>query len=260
MNGEVIGINTAIYTQSYGYQGVGFAMPSNVVRDVYEQLTSGDHRVARGSIGVEFSAIPNPVVLRIYGAKNGVTVTNVRPDTPAAKAGLQSEDTITAINGKSIKGGDELVNIISATRPGSKLALTFLRNGQQKEATVTVADRAKLFSERVEQGDESPEESAPVPTKLGITVKPVAPEMAERMGTPEGKGVQVSDVKSGSFGDDIGLQPGMVIMKVNKQPVNTEEDFRKITSGLKSGQDVVFLIHTGRGANGGNAFISGTLP
>ncbi|HEV8184146.1 MAG TPA: Do family serine endopeptidase, partial [Candidatus Angelobacter sp.] len=260
MNGEVIGINTAIYTQSFGYQGVGFAMPSNVVRDVYEQLRTGDHKVARGSIGVEFSAVPNPAVLRIYGAKNGVPITNVRPDSPAAKAGLQGEDTITAVNGKPIKSGDELVNLISATKPGNKLNVTFLRNGQEKQATVVVADRAKLFNDRTEQADDSPAESEPVPTKLGITVKAVTPEMAERMGTPEGKGVQVTDVKPDSFGDDIQLQAGMIILKVNKQPVNSEEDFRKATSQLKSGQDVVFLVRAGRGPNGGNTFISGTLP
>jgi serine protease Do len=260
MNAEVIGINTAIYTQSFGYQGVGFAMPSNVVRDVYEQLRTGDHKVARGSIGVEFSGVPNPVVLRIYGVKNGVPITNVRPDSPAAKAGLQGEDTITAVNGKSIKSGDELVSLISATKPGGKLNVTYVRNGQEKQATVVVADRAKLFADRTDQSDDTPEESAPGPTKVGITVKPVTPETAERMGTPEGKGVQVTDVKADSFGYDLGLQPGMVIIKVNKQPVNSEEDFRKITSQLKSGQDVVFLVRAGRGANGGNEFISGTLP
>jgi serine protease Do len=262
LNGEVIGINTAIYTQSFGYQGVGFAMPSNVVRDVYDQLTTGDHRVARGSIGVEFSAQPSPAVLRVYGVKQGVPITNVRPDSPAAKAGLQGEDTITAVNGKPVKNGDELVNIISATRPGNKINLTYIRNGQQKEATVTVADRAKLFSERTndQSSDDTPEDNQPQPTKLGITVKAVSPEMAERMGTPEGKGVQVMDVKPGSFADDLQLQPGMIILKVNKQPVNSEEDFRKATAQLKSGQDVVFLVHAGRGANGGNTFISGTLP
>jgi serine protease Do len=123
-----------------------------------------------------------------------------------------------------------------------------------------VADRAKLFNDRTEQADDAPAESEPVPTKLGITVKAVTPEMAERMGSPEGKGVQVTDVKPDSFGDDIQLQPGMIILKVNKQPVNSEEDFRKATSQLKSGQDVVFLVRAGRGANGGNTFISGTLP
>jgi serine protease Do len=263
MNGEVIGINTAIYTQSFGYQGVGFAMPSNVVRDVYEQLRTGDHKVARGSIGVEFSAVPNPAVLRIYGAKNGVPITNVRPDSPAAKAGLQGEDTITAVNGKPIKSGEELVSLISATHPGNKLNLTYLRNGQEKQTTVVVADRAKLFGDRADQSsnDDTPDDSSqPTPTKLGVTVKAVSPEMAERMGTAEGKGVQVVDVKPGSFADDLQLQPGLIILKINKQPVNSEEEFRKITSQLKSGQDVVFLVHSGRGSSGGNSFISGTLP
>ncbi|HKD82196.1 MAG TPA: Do family serine endopeptidase [Candidatus Angelobacter sp.] len=262
MNSEVIGINTAIYTQSFGYQGVGFAMPSNVVRDVYDQLTTGDHRVSRGSIGVEFSALPRPEILRVYGVKSGVTISNVRPDSPAAKAGLQGEDTITAVNGKPIKNGDELVNLISATRPGNKINLTYVRNGQQKEAMVTVADRAKLFVDRTEQAsdDATPDNDEPKPTKVGITVKPVSPEMAERMGTPEGKGVQIVGVQPDSFADDLQLQPGMIIMKVNRQPVNNEEDFRKIVSTLKSGQDVVFLVHTGRGANGGNNFFSGTLP
>lgn len=262
LNGEVIGINTAIYTQSFGYQGVGFAMPSNVARDVYEQLTTGDHKVSRGSIGVEFSAQPSPAVLRVYGVKNGVPITNVRPDSPAAKAGLQGEDTIVAVNGKPIKNGDELVSLISATRPGNKINLTYVRNGQQKETTVTVADRAKLFADRTaDQGnDDTPEDTQPQPTKLGLTVKAVSPEMAERMGTPEGKGVQIVDVKPDSFADDIGLQPGLVILKVNKQPVNNEEEFRKATAQLKSGQDVVFLVHAGRGANAGNGFVSGTLP
>src|SRR5579859_1216754 len=262
MNAEVIGINTAIYTQSFGYQGVGFAMPSNVVRDVYDQLTTGDHRVSRGSIGVEFSAQPNPAVLRVYGVKNGVPITNVRPDSPAAKAGLQGEDTIIAVNGKPVKSGDELVNIISATRPGNKINLTYVRNGQQKEASVMVADRAKLFADRTGDmgSDDTQEDNQPQPTKLGLTVKPVSPEMAARFGTPEGKGVQVVDVKPDSFADDLQLQPGMIILKVNKQPVNSEDDFRKATAALKSGQDVVFLVRAGRGANGGNTFISGTLP
>jgi serine protease Do len=261
MNSEVIGINTAIYTQSSGYQGVGFAMPSNVVRDVYDQLRTGDHKVSRGSIGVEFSAVPNPAVLRVYGVKNGVPISNVRPDSPAAKAGMQGEDTIVAVNGKNVKSGDELVSLISATKPGSKLNVTYIRNGQEKQTTVVVADRAKLFADRTDQSsDDTPEESEPTPTKLGITVKPVSPEMAERAGTPEGKGVQITEVKPDSFGDDISLVPGLIILKVNKQPVNSEEEFRKITSQLKSGQDVVFLVHTGRGANGGNTFVSGTLP
>jgi serine protease Do len=258
MRGEVIGINTAIYTQSFGYQGVGFAMPSNTVREVYDQLTSAEHRVARGSIGVTFNP-QTPAMLRMYGVKQGVTISGVTPGAPAEKAGLQAEDTITSVNGKPVKTGDDLVNIISAIKPGNKVALDYVRNGQQKQASVTVGDRAKMFADRnPDASDDNADAAAPTPSKLGITVRNITPDTAERLGLD--KGVQVTDVKADSFADDIGVQPGMIILKVNKQTVNSEEDFRRATNQLKSGQDVVFLVRAGRGASGGNIFLSGTLP
>lgn len=260
MSGEVIGINTAIFTQSYGYQGVGFAMPSNTVRDVYNQLTGPEHKVSRGSIGVVFNAVPNSALTRVYGIKNGVVISEVRPGTPADKAGLQTGDAITAVDGKPIKTGDELVNMISATKPGTKVDLTYVRNGQEKQAAVTVADRTKLFPERSEETAGSNDENEPSPGKLGLSVRAITPEMAQRLSTPEGKGVQVTDVKPDSFAEDIGFQPGFVILQVNRQPVNSEDEFRKVTSQIKSGQDVVFLVQSGRGANAQRTFLSGTLP
>ena len=260
MNGEVIGINTAIFTQSFGYQGVGFAMPSNTVRQVYEQLTGPEHRVSRGSIGVEFNATPNPAVARVYGVKNGVTITTVVPGTPAEKAGLQTGDTITAVNGKPVKSGDELVSIISGVKPGNKLDLSYVRNGQQKQAAVTVADRSKLFGARgTEEAEDNGPETEPTPSKLGATVHALTQDQADRLGVTGNKGVVVTDVKPDSFAEDIGMAPGDVILQVNRQPINNEEDFRRLTGQLKSGQDVVFLVHRGR-TNGGNVFLSGTLP
>jgi serine protease Do len=261
MNGEVIGINTAIFTQGFGYQGVGFAMPSNTVREVYDQLISAQHRVARGSIGVQFSATTNPAVARMYGAKSGVTITEVLNDLPAAKAGLQTGDTITAVNGKQVKTGDELVGIISAVRPGNKVAITYVRDGQQKEASVSVEDRTKLFPDTTEQAEDTGDSREPAPTKLGATVHSLTQEQADRLGITTGKGVIVTDVKPDSFAEDIGLRQGMVIVQVNRQPVNSDDEFRKLTSQLKSGQDVVFLVRQGgRGSSAGNIFISGTLP
>jgi serine protease Do len=261
MRGEVIGINTAIYTQSFGYQGVGFAMPSNTVREVYDQLTSAEHRVARGSIGVTFNP-QTPAMARMYGVKQGVTISGVTPGQPAEKAGLQAEDTITSVNGKPVKSGDDLVNIISAVKPGNKVSVDYVRNGQQKQASVTVGDRAKMFADRTtDASDDNADASQPAPTKLGITVRNVSADTAERLGLDEkSKGVQVTDVKPDSFADDIGVQAGMIILKVNKQPVNSEDEFRRVTSQLKSGQDIVFLVRAGRGTGGGNIFLSGTLP
>src|SRR5262249_57721323 len=104
-------------------------------------------------------------------------------------------------------------------------------SGRQKGATVVSAARHKLSAARNEPAsDDTPGDSQPKPTKLGVTVKAVSPEMAERMGTPEGKGVQVVDVRPDSFAYDIGLTPGLIILKVNNQPVNTHDESRKLTS------------------------------
>ncbi len=261
MSGEVIGINTAIFTQSFGYQGVGFAMPSNTVREVYDQLTGPDHRVARGSIGIGFSGSPSPALARVYGVKAGVTIASVSPGTPAEKAGLQTGDTITAVNGKAVKNGDELVNIISATKPGSKVQLTYVRDGKEKEASVGVIDRNKLVDDAGSE-DASPasDQGQIKPSKLGLTVHAITPEQSERFGTPEGKGVVVTDVKPGSFAEDLNFQPNMVILQVNRQSVNNEDEFKKVTAQLKSGQDVAFLVRLGRGPNANTVFLSGTLP
>ena len=260
MNSEVIGINTAIFTESGGYQGIGFALPSNIVAEVYNQLISPEHKVVRGSIGVAFSAQPNPAIARVYGAKSGVTISSVTANGPADTAGLKIGDTITTVNGKPVKNGDELVGSISAEKPGSKIKIGYERGGKSSETTVTVADRAKLYGNTTANEQESGNEEQPVSGKLGLSVRPITPDMADRLGIPANKGVIVSDVKPGSFAEDIGLSRGDVILEVNKQAVNSDDDFRRVTGQLKSGQDVVFLVRQGRGRNASTIFLAGTLP
>jgi serine protease Do len=262
LDGEIIGINTAIYTQSYGYQGVGFALPSNTVARVYNQLIGPEHRVARGSIGVEFSAQPNPAVSRVYGVKNGVIISNVIPNGPAAKAGLKTGDAITAVNGKEVKTGDELVGEISNAKPNSTVKLSYYRDGKPGEANVTVADRMKLFGARLGLTDEQPEEEeAPKETKLGITVRDIAPEVGARIGVPAGKGVQVTDVKPDSFGDTVQVERGDIILEINRQPVTDSANFEKLQTQLKSGQDVVLLVRPrGSTKDQGPVFLAGVLP
>jgi serine protease Do len=261
MAGEVIGINTAILTETSSYAGVGFALPSNTVVQVYNQLIGPDHRVARGSIGVEFTSQQNPAIARVYGVNAGVTIQNVVPGSPAEQAGLKVGDTITSVEGKEIKNGDELVALIAGLKPGTKAKMGFVRNGKKQETTVTIADRAKLFASRLGQDEEGNDETQPKPSKLGLTVGSLTGDMAERLGVPAGKGVVVRDVKPGSFADDVGLNRGDVILEVNKQPVNNEDDFNKVQATLKSGQDVVFLVRPrGSGPQDGTIFLAGTLP
>lgn len=261
MAGEVIGINTAILTETNAYAGVGFALPSNTVIHVYDELIGPEHRVTRGSIGVEFNAQAIPAIARVYGVNSGVTISNVVPNGPAAKAGVQVGDTIVAVDGKPVKTGDELVADIAGRKPGTRVELGIVRGGKKITLPVTVADRQKLFGARLGEEPEGGQEVQPTESKLGVTVHDLTKDMADRLGLSNTNGVVVTEVKPGSFADDIGLNRGDVVLEVNKQKVNNEDDFNRIVSGLKSGQDVVFLVHPrGAGPQGGTIFMGGTLP
>jgi serine protease Do len=262
MAGEVIGINTAILTDTNAYAGVGFALPSNTVVQVYNQLIGPDHRVSRGSIGIMFNAQENPAIARVYGTGSGVTVSSVTPGSPAEQAGLKVGDTIVAIDGKPVKNGDELVSDIAGRKPGSKITVGFIRNTKKQEVTATIADRAKLFAARLGDDEEGGIESGgPKESKLGLTVRALTQEYADRTDVPANKGVIVTEVKSGSFGEDVGLTRGDIILEINRQPVDSEEQFNSISTTLRSGQDVVFLVRQrGAGRQGGTIFLAGTLP
>jgi serine protease Do len=259
LDGEVIGINTAILSETNAYAGVGFSLPSNTVVHVYNQLIGPDHSVVRGSIGIGLPPEDNPSIARVYGS--GVSVSNVYAGSPADQAGLKVDDTITAVDGKKVTKGSELVADIASRKPGSKAVVAFLRNGKPQETTVTIADRAKLFAAQLGGDQESDDENTPKQSKFGATVRNLTQEMAQRLDMPTGKGVIVQDVKPGSFAEDVGLYRGDVVLEINKQTVNSEEDFARIESSLKSGQDVVFLVRQrGSTRQNGSSFLAGTLP
>jgi serine protease Do len=261
MAGEVIGINTAILSETNAYAGVGFALPSKTVVEVYNQLIAPEHRVVRGSIGIMFGKDEIPAVARVYGTGSGVTVANVVAGGPAEEAGLKVGDTIVSVEGKKVAKGDDLVSDIASRKPGSKVSLGFVRNGKAQDATVTIADRSKLFAARLGDDQDNESDSGPKPSKLGVAVRKLTPEMADRLDIPSGKGVIVQEVKPNSFAEDIGLGRGDVILEVNKQPVNSEDELAHVEAGLKSGQDVVFLVRQrGSTRQDGTAFLAGTLP
>ena len=258
MNGEVIGVNTAIFTQSNGYQGIGFALPSNTVAEIYNDLISPGHKVTRGSIGIEFRERLSGAVNRVYGFKNGVLVQKVRPSGPAEKAGLKVGDIITTIDGRSIKDGDDLVSEIASRRPGSTIRLGYLRDGKQADTTVTIGDRDKVFADLgAQQAEMNPDDKGDAgEAKLGIVVRDVSPSTAAKLHTP---GVVVQSVRSGSFADLQGLEPGLVIVRIDKQPTGTKDQFDAVVSKLKTGDDVVFEVIDPRHPDSGLNYLGGTL-
>jgi serine protease Do len=259
MADQVIGVNTAILTQSAGYEGIGFAMPSNTVIGVYNDLIGPEHKVIRGSIGVQFQASLNPAVQRVYGFKTGVLVNQVTAKGPADQAGLKAGDIITSVDGKPIKDGDALVTDIAARKPGTTVHLGYVRGGQTSAATLTIADRAKLYAATPssQNGPNGPE-SAPNASegKLGITVEAVPGALASK-GV---HGVLITQVKPGSFADESGLAPGLVITELNRQPVTSIEQFQSLVSALKPGQDVGFRVVDSRNPTAGGTYLGGTLP
>jgi serine protease Do len=258
MNGEVIGVNTAIYTQSAGYQGVGFAMPSNTVVAVYNDLISPTHKVTRGSIGIQFKEGLSASVNRVYGFKNGVLVQEVQPGGPADQAGLKPGDILTTVDGRSIKDGDDLVNEIASRRPGSTIRLGYMRDGKPMDTTVSIGDRDKIFADLNNPQPENspPSERGAGEAKLGVVVHEITPAMAAKIHT---SGVLIDSVHAGSFADLQGLAPGFVITHVNRQPTATKEQFDAVVGKLKSGDDVVFEIVDPRHPEQGINYIGGTL-
>jgi serine protease Do len=181
------------------------------------------------------------------------------PGGGAAKAGLEPGDVLVTIDGRAIKDGDDLVADISARKIGTTIKLGYLRGGKQNTATVAIGDRAKTYADIAggpgDDDNTAPPEIDAGQNKLGITVSAVPAAMASKLGLKSG-GVMVTSVRSGSFADEINLIKGAVITEINRKPVTDEATYRSIVSGLKTGEDVVFVVHDVRG----NSYVGGTLP
>ena len=260
--GQVIGINTAIITGSRGYEGVGFALPSNTAISVYNQIIANG-RVTRGSIGVSFQEDlgTNPITLKSLGAPYGIVIESVEPGSPAEKAGLKGGDVITSVNGKMVKTGNDLVNPIAQATIGSKVKLTYVRDHSQKETTAVVEDRTHVFPSQAGRLNDQPGESAPA--EFGLRVDSLTRDRAQRFGVEGMKGVIVTEVEPASFAsDDLGFARGDVISEVNGQAINSIDDYKDAVAKLKPGTNVVFKVLR-RGGDPDRVltvFLSGVVP
>ena len=267
MAGEVIGINTAIYTGSRGFEGVGFAMPSNVAIGVYNQLITAG-KVTRGAIGITFdeNVSQNPVLMKELGAPYGIVVEATDSGSPAEKAGLQAGDVITSVNGQPVRDGADLVNPIAATPIGQSVQLHFVRDQQPHDVTLAVEDRAKITEANFSPSPEP--KSAPSDAgQLGLHVQDLTSELSQKLGLGKisagmNPGVVVSEVDPATFADDLRFQSGDVIQEINRVPVANMSAYHREMAKLQPGQDVLFKVkrYMSRDERVLIIFLAGTIP
>jgi serine protease Do len=223
LEGKVIGINTAIYSQSGGYMGIGFAIPVNMAKDIYTQLVRQGN-VTRGYLGIMIQDL-TPEIAKSFGLKDtkGVLVSDVMPGTPAEKAGLKQGDVIIRFNGDQVDTVAPFRNKVALMAPGSKADVTVIRDGRQQNLTVRI--------EKMAVPGQAPSSKTDRPDAFGLTVVPLTGDLADRHGFRGEKGVLVTGVDPGSAAARAGIKAGMLIQEVNRRRVDTVEDFRKAASG-----------------------------
>jgi len=265
INGEVIGINTMIASRSGGYQGIGFALPINTAVKIYNQIIKTG-KVTRGSIGITFPSIDdkNYEFVKASGGAHGIFVSQVEPGGPADKGGVQEGDIITALDGKPVSRGDELMDHVADAAIGQTMKITVLRNGKTENLSVVIGDRNKVFANRVGGGQmvEPSEPGEGTQVKFGMTIQDLNDSLRQNLGYKGPAGVLVTQVEPDSFADDAGVQPNDIITQVNRQPVASKEELVKIQSTLKPGQTVLIRVMraTGRNQQCSSTYVTGTLP
>jgi len=268
IRGEVIGINTAIATNSInrGYQGVGFAMPMNMAAQVYNQIIKNG-KVTRGGIGVSF--VPSDTdkaraLLKEAGVTEGVFVEAVTSGGASDKAGIKDGDIIVSLSGKPVRNGSDLVDTVTTTPVGTALDIGVLRDHKRQNFRVVVGDLAQLFPEKFGTGNgEESNKAEGSAVSLGMRLENLTDQRRDGLGLKEKGGVRVYSVEPDSFAEDIGLQAGDVLTAINHQPINTVDDVTRVRNTLKPGDPVTFrVLRKPRGTNGewAPAFAAGTLP
>jgi serine protease Do len=248
--GHVVGINTAIYTESEGYQGVGFALPSRLVKQVYPQLERKGF-VTRGSIGVYFESALPPAVRRVYGIGRGVPLTQIAVNGPAQRAGLRPGDVITSLDGRPIDNGNQLMDAVEFRPAGQRVQVGFERAGLAHTVAVEVVDRARLYPQQAAAQPPPPQALAPAAPDLGLRIADL----------PGGHGAQVTAVVPDSFADSIGVERDDVVVQMDREPVRSAADFARLAARVRPGQDVALVMRRPNGDGTVSRWmVGGTYP
>ncbi|RMF69162.1 MAG: PDZ domain-containing protein, partial [Calditrichaeota bacterium] len=235
LEGKLVGINTAIATQSGGFQGIGFAVPINMAKAVMDALIKHG-KVVRGWLGVHIQDVDETMAqaMNLPGA-GGALVANVTKDGPAAKAGLQTGDVIVTLDGRKVKNTTELRNEIASRAPGSKVELGIIRNGRKERVTVTLGE--------LPEETPTPQAKKTAIEKLGFSVEKLNRDLAERFGLDPGEtGVVITEIRQSSTAFAAGLKVGDLIKEVNRKPVTSVRDFNRLVKDLKKGETVLFYV------------------
>ena len=243
-SGQLIGINTAIFSTTGGYQGIGFAIPSNMVKSIEESLIKYG-KVTRGWLGVSIQKI-SPDLAKQFGLtnENGALVSDVVEKSPAEKAGFKRGDVIVKYDGKEISGPNQLRNMVANTRPGEVHDITVLRNGKEKTLKVTIG--------------EMPAEMQRAPgaeyrnVLKGVGVQDITPDIANKLNIPARvKGVVVNSVAEGSIASGV-LREGDVIQEINRHRIKDVKEYENVVSRIKPDSVVLLLVYR----NGSSFFVT----
>ncbi|MBM3262773.1 MAG: DegQ family serine endoprotease [candidate division Zixibacteria bacterium] len=240
LDGNLMGINTAIFSRTGGYQGIGFAIPANMARDIMTRLIK-DGKITRGYLGVLIQSLDEEIATSMGLPNNkGAVVTEISKDGPAAKSNLKTGDVVTSLNGKPVQDSDDLRNRIASIAPGTEIALDVLRNGK----TVKVAVELGQLPDDPNQVAASEEKSPSPASRLGIDVQDITPDMARQFNLENG--VIIARVEPGSVSEDKGLRRGDVIREVNGENVSDVRGFVNIVRKFEAGRAIRFLIQRGQ--------------
>jgi serine protease Do len=248
MRGQVVGINSNIISNSGGSMGIGFAIPSNMARKVYDQLASVG-KVTRGWLGVGIQQL-TPELAKSFGldGQHGALVSEVLgEDSPAGKAGLKAGDVIVELNGIPVDSNTHLVHLVADVRPGETVELKYYRDGKLASTRVTVATRT------VDQAFAAPpRETEQEKGRLGISGQNLTPQLASEVGATSKAGVVLVEVDPDGPAEDAGLRSGDILIEANREPVRTVDDLQRILASVPKGGDVLLRIE--RVAGGRSAF------
>ena len=239
IRGEAVGMNTAIFSRSGGYMGIGFAIPINMAKSIEQQLRKTG-KVTRGWLGVMIQDV-NEDLAKSFGGKagGGALVTEVSDDSPAKKSGLLQGDIIVAINGDPVADVADLRNKIAMTPPNIDLKLRILRDGNEKDLMVTVgeqpADMASLAKKM----------TGAALGEFGLTLQDLTKEVAEQFGYAKDQGVLIADVEADSPAAELGLQSGMLIEEVNRTRVRTLKELQQVVKKAEGAKQILLRVRSG---------------